>query len=122
MSFWSDVLPRGAHGTPQNPHVYGDGPSARDWRECKTCRHWRPPAAESLTVHPADRPYLDEQLPTARIYGEPLPDGCLILEDPMVTPGTLRVRIEGSDIVATLGKPPEPRWLRCDPITGRVLG
>lgn len=111
--FYSDMALH-AHGTPQNPHVYGNGPSARDRRECKTCRQWRPPVAESLTVHPVDRACLDEQLPTARVYGEPLPDGCLILEDPRMTPGTLRVRIEGSDITVTLGEPPEPRWVRCD--------
>lgn len=122
VTFWTDDLPRYAHGTPQNPHVYGNGPGARDWRECKTCRYWRPPVAESLTVHPSDRPYLDEQLPTARVYGEPLPDGCLILEDPRMTPGTLRVRIEGKNLTVTLGQPPEPRWVRCDEHTGIPLG
>lgn len=115
--FWSEDLLH-PHGSAQNPHVYGNGPSVRDWRECKECHRWRPPVAESLTVHPGDRPYLDEQLPTARVYGEPLPDGCLILEDPRMTPGTLRVRIEGEDIVVTLGQPPEPRWVRCDPASG----
>jgi len=114
--FFSD-MPQ-AHGSPRNPHVYGNGPSAREWRECKTCWRWRPPVAESLTVHPVDRPYLNEQIPTARVYGEPLPDGCLILEDPRMTPGTLRVRIEGDDITVTLGRAPKPRWVRCDPATG----
>lgn len=119
--FWSDGL-LNPHGTQLNPHVYGTGPTAREWRECRTCRHWRAPVAESLTVHPADRPYLDEQLPTARVFGEPLPDGCLILEDPSVCLGTVRLRVEGNDITATLGKPPEPRWIRCDPITGTPVG
>lgn len=123
MSFWTDDLPpRYAHGTPQNPHVYGDGPTPREQRECQTCHQWRPPVAESLTVHPADRSALNGQLPTARVYGEPLPDGCLILEDPRMTPGTLRVRIEGSDLTVTLGLPPTPRWVRCDPATGIPLG
>lgn len=122
MSFWTDDLSMYRHGTPQNPHVYRDGPTARDRRECTTCHQWRPPVCESLTVHPADRPYLDEQLPTARVYGEPLPDGCLILEDPSMVPGTLRVRIEGQDTVVTLGRSPEPRWVRCDPITGLPVG
>lgn len=117
--FFSD-MPH-AHGSLLNPHTYSNGPSARDWRECKQCHQWRPPVAESLTVHPADRPYLNERLPTARVYGEPLPDGCLILEDPHMTPGTLRVRIEGDDLTVTLGEPPEPRWVRCDPFTGRPL-
>lgn len=113
--FWSDDIPRHPHGTARNPHVYGTGPSAREWRECQICRQWRPPVCESLTVHPADRQHLDEQLPTARVFGEPLPDGCLILENPNVAPGTLRVRIEGADHIVTLGQPPEPRWERCDP-------
>lgn len=117
MTFWPGTPPP-AHGTPQNPHVYGSGPSARDWRECKTCWRWRPPVVESVTVHPADRLYFDEQLPTARAFGEPLPDGCLILESPNVARGTIRVRIEGDDTTVTLGKPPEPRWVRCDPLGG----
>ncbi len=119
--FWSDMLPY-AHGTPQDPHVYGSGPSAREWRECKTCRRWRSPVAESLTVHPANRQYLDEQLPNARVFGESLPDGCLILEDPCVALGTIRLRIEGKDTTVTLGEPPEPRWVRCDEFTGIPLG
>jgi hypothetical protein len=114
-NFWSD-MPLRAHGTPQNPHVYGTGPRPRDRRECQLCRQWRPPAAESLTVHPVDRRYLDDQIPTARVFGEPLPDGCLILENPNVTPGTIRLRIEGDDITVTLGEPPQPRWIRCDPL------
>lgn len=108
MSFWSD-LPRYAHGSPQDPHVYGAGPSTREWRECKTCFRWRPPVVESLTVHPVDRQYLDEQLPTVRTFGEPLPNGCLILENASVARGTIRLRIEGKDTTVTLGRPPEPR-------------
>ena len=118
--FWSN-LPRHGHGTPQDPHLYGSGPSARQWRECQTCRQWRPPVVESLTVHPADRRRLDEQIPTARAFGESLPDGCLILENPNITPGTIRVRIEGEDTTATLGDPPTPRWICCDP-SGPLLG
>lgn len=116
--FWSDDFPLHPHGTPQDPHIYGTGPAARDWRECRVCKQWRPPVVESLTVHPADRACLNEQIPTARAFGEPLPDGCLILESPDVTRGTLRLRVEGADVVATLGRPPEPRWVLCDPQTG----
>lgn len=119
-SFWSDT-PMLAHGTAQNPHVYGTGPHPRDRRECQLCRRWRPPVAESLT-HPVDRRHLDEQLPTARVFGDPLPDGCLILEDPRMTPGTIRLRIEGNDITVTLGEPPNPRWIRCDPLGETPFG
>ena len=80
-----------------------------------------PPTPESITVHPADRPNLDEQLPTARVYGEPVPSATPILEDAGMTPGTVRVRIDGRDYTCTLGRRPEPRWLICDPITGRPL-
>jgi hypothetical protein len=121
-AFWTDDLRWHPHGTPQNPHTYGTGPSPRDRRECQTCHRWRPPVTESLTVHPADRQHLNKQLPTARIYGEPLPDGCLILEDPTMTVGTLRVRIEGHDITVTLDRAPAPRWMRCDPVTGLPPG
>ncbi len=117
-AFWTDDIPLATHGTPPNPHTYGTGPSPRDQRECRTCRQWRPPVVESLTIHPADRHYLNEQLPTARVFGEPLPDGCLILENPSVTLGTLRLRIEGKDTTVTLGQPPKPRWERCDPLDG----
>lgn len=121
MSFWTDGLSIHRHGSTQDPHVYGTGPSAREWRECQTCRHWRPPVAESLTVHPVDRQRLNEQIPTARVYGELLPDGCLILEDPGMVPGTLRLRIEGSDTTVTFA-PAEPRWVKCDPLTGIPVG
>lgn len=121
MSFWTDDLPPlRRHGSPQDPHVYGTGPSAREWRECRTCRQWRPPVAESLTVHPADRQRLNEQIPTAHVFGAPLPDGCLILEDPGMVPGTLRLRVEGNDITVTFA-PTDPRWVRCDPM-GMPLG
>lgn len=83
---------------------------------------WKPPAPESITCHPADRPNLDEQLPTARVYGEPLPPGVPILEDGGVTLGTIRVRIEGREHSVTLGRLPEARWLYCDPVTGLPIG
>lgn len=121
MSFWSDDIPRFGHGTSGWPHAYVGGDTPRGQRECTVCHQWRPPVCESLTVNPADRPHIDEQLPTARVYGEPLPDGCLILEDPRMTPGTLRVRIEGNDFTVTLGRTPEPRWVKCDPATGLPL-
>lgn len=117
MSFRSD-MPRYPHGSPQDPHVYGGGPSAREWRECKTCYQWRPPVVESVTVHPADGQLFNEQMPTARAFGEPLPDGCLILGSPSVTPGTIRLRIEGEDTTVTLGKPAAPRWIRCEQLGG----
>lgn len=124
VSFWSDdmFLSLHRHGSPMNPHTYAGGDTARGKRECTVCRQWRPPVCESLTVHPTDRPSLEEQVPTARVFGEPLPDGCLILEDPSMTPGTLRARIEGNDMTVTLGKPPEPRWVKCDPAGGLPVG
>lgn len=122
MMFWSDDMPWRPHGTLGNPHTYAGGDTPKGQRECTACHQWRPPVCESITVHPADRMYLDEQLPTARVYGEPLPDGCLILEDPSMTPGTLRVRIEGCDTVVTLGQAPEPRWVKCDPASGLPVG
>ncbi|HEU5429549.1 MAG TPA: hypothetical protein VFU74_21900 [Actinocrinis sp.] len=124
MSFWSDDMDLSMyrHGTPEWPHNYAGGDTARGQRECTVCHQWRPPVCESITCHPVDRPYLNEQLPTARVYGEPLPDGCLILEDPRMTRGTLRVRIEGRDMVVTLGQAPEPRWVKCDPVTGVPIG
>jgi hypothetical protein len=74
---------------------------------------------ESITCHPGDRARLEKQLPTARVFGEPLPDGTLILESIGVQLGTLRLRIEGEDITVTLGDPPpEPqRWMRVDPFS-----
>lgn len=80
------------------------------------------PKLESITVHPADRPNLDEQLPTARVYGEPVPADTPILEDVGLTLGTIRVRIGGRDHTVTLSRLPEARWLLCDPVTGLPHG
>jgi hypothetical protein len=80
-------------------------------------RPW-PPAPESLTIHPADRRNLDEQVPSARVYGEPVPTSTPIIEDPNMMPGTLRVRVDGRDVTCTLDRLPAPRWLICDPVTG----
>lgn len=80
------------------------------------------PVPESITCHPADRPELDRQLPTARVYGQPVPSGLPILESVAVPMGTIRVRIDGKDITVTLGHHPDARWLLADPITGLPLG
>lgn len=117
---WSWWPPHPVHGTPQNPHTYQ--PRRDGYRECATCHDIKPPAPESITVHPADRDNFNQQLPTATIYGEPIPADCPVLEDPNLTLGTIRVRIHGSDMVATPGLPPEPKWIRCDPYTGIPYG
>jgi len=88
----------------------------------ETPRHYWLPAPESITVHPAERHYLNEQLPTARVYGEPIPPECQIIESVAITYGTIRIRIDGADITVTLGRMPEPRWLIADPISGLPLG
>jgi hypothetical protein len=82
----------------------------------------RPPVLESITCHPFDRARLDEQIPTARVFGEPLPDGTLILESVGVQLGTLRLCIEGNDMTVNFPQPYEPqRWVRCDSFTGLPL-
>lgn len=116
---WWPPLPD-AHGTPRNPHAYQ--PRRDGYRECATCHDIKPPTPESITIHPADRANFNQQLPTATIYGEPIPDHCPIIEDPGLTPGTIRVHIHGSNMVATLGLPPEPKWLLCNPYTGIPYG
>jgi hypothetical protein len=84
-------------------------------------RQWYP-IPESLTIHPADRANLNEQLPTAKVYGQPIHGNTPIIEDPGMTRGTLRIRIQGSDITVTLGHGPKPRWERCNPYTGLPIG
>jgi hypothetical protein len=80
------------------------------------------PIPESLTIHPADRHELNRQLPTATVYGQPIHGNTPIIEDPGMTPGTLRIRIQGTDATVTLGHRPTPRWIRCDPHTGLPIG
>lgn len=103
-------------GYPEDAHTYSGEPGTYEHRRCARCSHLRPPVLESITCHPGDRARLDEQLPTARVFGEPLPDGTLILESIGVQLGTLRLRIEGEDMtVAFPPPPPAPqRWIRCD--------
>lgn len=88
-------------------------------------RTWLP-KLESITVHPAERWNLDEQLPTALVYGEPLPDDVTIWESELVTVGTLRLHFaDGTDVACTLGPPPSrgpQRWIKCDPATGTPYG
>lgn len=86
-----------------------------------TTQYWVP-VPECITVHPADRAELDRQLPTARVYGQPIPAGLPIVESVAVPPGAIRIRINGSDVTCTLGRAPEPRWLIADPVTGRPMG
>lgn len=100
-------------GYPEDLHTYGPKGSTQ-YRICTRCLHRRPPVLESITCHPFDRPRLDEQIPTARVFGEPLPDGTLILESIGVQLGTLRLCIEGQDMEVTFPWPYEPqRWVRC---------
>jgi hypothetical protein len=83
-------------------------------------RSWLP-KLETISVHPGERWKLDEQLPTARVYGEPIPADVAIVESEVVTVGTLRMHFaDGSDVACTLGKPPpEPQqWIKCDPVSG----
>lgn len=83
---------------------------------------YRYPTPESITIHPADRTEFNRQLPTARVYGQPLPPDLPIHESVAVPIGAIRIRIDGKDITCTLGHAPEPRWLIADPITGLPLG
>lgn len=80
------------------------------------------PAPESITIHPADRAEFNRQLPTARVYGQPLPPGLPIFESVAVPIGAIRIRINGADITVTLGRAPTPRWLIADAATGLPLG
>lgn len=109
-------------GHPEDRHSYSGEPGSHHYRTCKRCLHTRPPVLESITCHPANRHALDAQLPTARVFGEPLPAGTLILESVSVHIGTLRLRIEGEDTTVTFGAQPEVRWLRADPATGLPIG
>lgn len=80
----------------------------------------RYPLPESISVHPADRDYLSRQLPDAQIYGQPVPEGTPIHEDPSVRPGTVRIRIDGGTVVVALGKPEMPgmlHWTLAEPYT-----
>lgn len=106
---------------PGDAHEFSTDPKSRNYRTCARCFHVRPPVLESITCHPFDRPALNAQLPTARVFGEPLPDGTLILESISVQLGTLRLRIEGHDMDVTLGRMPTPRWVRVDPCTFRPV-
>lgn len=85
--------------------------------------HWLP-KLDSITVHPGERWSLDQQLPTARVFGEPIPADVAILESHCVTFGTIRLRFgDGSDVTCTLSLPTQPqRWIRCDRATGTPLG
>lgn len=71
----------------------------------------RYPTPEFISVHPMDREYLSRQLPAAQIYGQPVPAGTPIHEDPSVRPGTARIRIDGHTVVAVLGKSETPGTL-----------
>lgn len=76
------------------------------------------PLPESLSVHPADREYLNRQLPTAQIYGQAVPEDTPIHEDPGVRIGTVRIRIDGGTMVVALGKPELPgmlHWTLAEP-------
>ncbi len=80
-----------------------------------------PPKLASITVHPGERPNLNERLPTATVFGEPIPHDTTITESAAMTPGTIRLQFnDGTDITCTLGKPPpQPQqWIRCDTVTG----
>lgn len=83
------------------------------------------PKLESITVHPAERASLEQQLPTALVYGEMIEAGVTIVESAAVTPGTILLHFgDGADVTCTLGyPPPEPqRWIKCDPATGMAHG
>jgi hypothetical protein len=74
----------------------------------------RYPQVESITVHPGERWNLDQQLPTALVYGQPIPEGVTVIESAGVTLGTIRLRFDdGKDVTCTLGDPPPApqRWL-----------
>jgi hypothetical protein len=58
-------------------------------------RDW-PPAPESITTNPHDHAWLTRQLPTATIYGRPIPDHTPILQNPAIPIGTARIHINGT--------------------------
>ena len=84
------------------------------------------PKLESITVHPDERWNLDEQLPTALVFGNPIPDDVTIWENEIVTFGTIRLHFDNwKDVACTLGPPPgqgPQRWIICDPATGTPYG
>ncbi len=107
--------PQCRRGHDEDTHSFSTDPKSHHYHVCVRCWHVRPPVLESITCHPGDRARLNEQLPTARVYGAPLPDGTLILESIGVHLGTLRLRIEGDDTTVTFPPPDAPqKWVRCD--------